>query len=237
MSEAQKNISLMLQMGMSGKAEDFFSWHKLFTHIHEYSFPQQDPRFKNFCNKIGELFLPLEISLEKVKDVLEQQVFLDVAAYSPKRQEYTPLLREENICWENFFLVHCDKDFSGIQMVRSVFLNVLSGLGTKRNRCQNFSIAITEAIENAVKFSNCDLVAVYYRIYNRVHIRYIEVFIVNGYDQEISSFDQEKYQEGASLMRGVLVMSSLFDKVDIEYNSEYRVMEFSSTYKMMKIKI
>lgn len=225
-------------MGASGRVEDFLAWNNFYTHLKDFSFPKENPKLSQLLNSVAQNFdNTKEFSLVDVRKVLEELTFLEIAEYQPKLRQYAPLLHKVTLPAQNYFFVHKDETFLGIQLTRSIFLNLLTSLRERESRCQNFAIAVTEAIENAVKFSTHDLIVVEYRLKNYLKRQIIEIYIINGSKQISSnSAQEEKFSENSSLMRGVLVMSSLLDNVNIRYNEEWKQMEFSASYKLANIK-
>lgn len=235
MDNLQNNILQLLSMGFTGSVDDFFSWARLYSNLEDYSLPPKNPKLSNLVKKFSQDFVKIKnISKDKVQAALEQLNFLEMAEYIEKYKYFAPSFSKLTIPKNNAFLAHRDSSFSGIQMSRSVFFNLLCSLPERRNRCENFAIAITEAIENAIKFSTSDLIAIDYAIKTKMNRKILFVYIINAVEEigvEASAIE-EKFSESKSLMRGILMMNSLLDEMEIQHNEEWGQMEFSCSYKL-----
>lgn len=235
MDNLQNNILQLLTMGFTGSVADFFSWVQLYSNLDDYRLPPKNPQLPTLVKQVSQDFVKItNVSKEKVQTALEQLNFLEMAEYIEKHDYYAPSLSKLTIPKKNVFLAHRDSSFAGIQMSRSVFFNLLSSLSERRNRCENFAIAITEAIENAIKFSTAELIAIDYVIKTKMNRKVLFVYIINAVEETgiDASAIEEKFSESKSLMRGILMMNSLLDEMDIQHNEDWGQMEFSCSYKL-----
>ncbi|MBX7058729.1 MAG: ATP-binding protein [Leptospirales bacterium] len=119
---------------------------------------------------------------------------------------------------------------SPIQMVRSRLERFLRFHRIAEEDVIDLTIATTEAIENAVKYSDHTAINVFYEL------RGGEFFIriVNWMDEVIPEKDIEsgKYSPATTLMRGMMVMVKLFDNVDLDISDERRQVIFSASRKL-----
>ncbi len=121
---------------------------------------------------------------------------------------------------------------SPIQMVRSRLERFLDFHKISEEDVIDLTIATTEAIENAVKYSDHTAINIYYEVRDgEFHIR-----IVNWVNEVRPEDDIEagKYSPATTLMRGMMVMVKLFDSVDLDISDERRQVVFSATRKLRR---
>lgn len=115
---------------------------------------------------------------------------------------------------------------SPIQMVRSRLETFLRFHGASEDFVMDVSIATTEAMENAVKYSDHSPISILYFIEDGTfHIR-----ITNRLSEVRLEKDIEagKYTSTTTLMRGMMVMVKLFDEMDIEIKEDEKMAVFSA---------
>lgn len=113
-----------------------------------------------------------------------------------------------------------------IQMVRSCMEAFLRFHGASEDTVMDISIATTEAMENAVKYSDHSPISVSYWINDGVFF----ISITNRLsdvrlEQDIAD---GKYTSTTTLMRGMMVMVKLFDEMDIQIREEEKIAVFSA---------
>ncbi|HMW61958.1 MAG TPA: ATP-binding protein [Leptospiraceae bacterium] len=115
---------------------------------------------------------------------------------------------------------------SPIQMVRSCMEAFLRSQGTADETLMDISIATTEAMENAVKYSDHSPIEVSYSVENGV----FHIMIKNRLSEVRLEKDIEagKYTSTTTLMRGMMVMVKLFDEMDIEILEEEKLAVFQA---------
>lgn len=117
-----------------------------------------------------------------------------------------------------------------IQMVRSRLEAFLRCHGASESDIIDLSIATTEAVENAVKYSDHTVIHVEYEILDgEFRIRIINPIKEAAPEQDIEA---GKYNSATTLMRGMMVMVKLFDAVDLDISEERRRVTFSATRKL-----
>jgi anti-sigma regulatory factor (Ser/Thr protein kinase) len=117
-----------------------------------------------------------------------------------------------------------------IQMVRSRLEAFLRFHGASESDIIDLSIATTEAIENAVKYSDHTVILVEYEISaGEFRIRIVNPIKEAAPEQDIEA---GKYSSATTLMRGMMVMVKLFDAVDLDISEERRRVTFSATRKL-----
>ena len=117
-----------------------------------------------------------------------------------------------------------------IQMVRSRLESFLRSHAAHESDIIDISIATTEAMENAVKYSDHKEITVGYGIEDgKFSIR-----IVNriGETELESDIEQGKYTGSITLMRGMMVMVKLFDDVDIDISEDEGLAIFKATTEL-----
>jgi len=130
---------------------------------------------------------------------------------------------------EGFFVAN-DMRLSPLQYIRSRVQNFCDAKGVINAHRDEIVISVTEAAENAIKYSNVLPVYIYHGIENEEYfIRAINSVNDLNLKDEIS---RGKFSEDVSLMRGVLVMSKLLDFLDIIRDVEKKRVEFIGRKKI-----
>lgn len=121
---------------------------------------------------------------------------------------------------------------SPIQMVRSRLEAFLRNHGAPNLDIVDISIATTEAMENAVKYSDHGMIDVEYSIENKV----FQIKIVNkiGDIKPEADIESGKYSGSITLMRGMMVMVKLFDEVDIDIAEDKDLAIFTAKHVLGK---
>ncbi|MCB1165389.1 MAG: ATP-binding protein [Leptospiraceae bacterium] len=119
---------------------------------------------------------------------------------------------------------------SPIQMVRARLEVFLRLHGVSDEVIVDMSIATTEAMENAVKYNDHNPIEILYSLEGgefRIEIR-------NGLREVEIERDIEagKYNSSLTLMRGMMVMSKLFDELDIDIKDAENVAIFTARKKV-----
>lgn len=130
-------------------------------------------------------------------DYLEDYVSADISPY-PDRYEFD-----------------CPRDIddSPIQFFRSRLLHFLRQKGIPTAAEVDIVIAAVEAIENAVKYSSAGVIGVTFEMDGNI----FRIQVSNQIRPAVPDYDIEigKYDSSRTLMRGMMVMSRLFDEMDI----------------------
>lgn len=128
------------------------------------------------------------------------------------------------------FFVSNNMQQSPLQYIRSRVQNFCDSKGIIDSHRDEVVISVTEAAENAIKYSNALPVFIEQGIENGEYfIRAINSVSDLNLKDEIS---RGKFSEDVSLMRGVLVMSKLLDFLDIVRDLEKRRVEFVGRKKV-----
>ena len=120
---------------------------------------------------------------------------------------------------------------SPIQLVRSRLDAFLRKHQISEEVIIDLSIGTTEAMENAVKYSDHEQISVFYEITPE---RVFSIKIVNSLDEIAPEKDiaSGKYSGTATLMRGMMIMVKLFDEMDIDIKDDDNVAVFTATRKI-----
>ncbi len=141
----------------------------------------------------------------------------------------------ENFSFSNYieFLAPTNLQNSPIQFVRSRLISYLNYFQVVESLIYDIIIGVVEAVENAVKYSIDDTIYVRYFIENNVF--YVE--IQNKYKEPeiFTDINKGKYDSSLTLMRGMMVMSKLFDEMDIDLIQNKQVAVFRAK-KILKFK-
>jgi anti-sigma regulatory factor (Ser/Thr protein kinase) len=119
---------------------------------------------------------------------------------------------------------------SPLQYIRSRVQNFCDSKGVIESHRDEIVISVTEAAENAIKYSNVIPVFIEHGIEkDEYFIRAINSVNDLNLNDEIS---RGKFSEDVSLMRGVLVMSKLLDYLDIARDVDKKRVEFVGRKKV-----
>lgn len=120
---------------------------------------------------------------------------------------------------------------SPIQLVRSRLDAFLRKHRINEEIIIDLSIGTTEAMEDAVKYSDHEQIEVSYEITPE---RVFNIKIVNSLDEIAPEKDiaSGKYSGTATLMRGMMIMVKLFDEMDIDIKDEENVAVFTATRQL-----
>ncbi|MFN3605058.1 MAG: ATP-binding protein [Leptonema sp. (in: bacteria)] len=185
----ENQIKEMAASGLFGTIKEFYFWHSFL--YNEFKID-----YKDFSKIFHEMIS---------NQILANQTNLKNEYIYNKKFNFSSFVE---------FISPVDFKYSPIQFVRSKLISFLNYFQVQEEVVYDIIIGVVEAVENAVKYSADDKIYIKYFIENNVF--YVE--IRNKYKQpEINKdIDQGKYNSTVTLMRGVLVMSKLFDEMDID---------------------
>lgn len=117
-----------------------------------------------------------------------------------------------------------------LHYIRSKVQNFCSYYNFNANELDEIVISVTEAGENAVKYSDRHTVVIEQKIVDNDY----RICVYNSISETDlnDEINRGKFSEDVSLMRGVLVMSKLLDSLQIERNSEKSRVEFFGHKKL-----
>lgn len=197
--ELEKELSEMLGSGLVGTSKDFYQWVRM----------EIKRKFKEHP----------DCSLEDVTSILEDwksEGRIEPGKYDPR--EYS--LPSDSSLWkkvgreERFFLLGAI-EYSPMQFVRSRLSWFLEQYNTPPELILDLCIATVEAVENAVKYGDGEVVEVEFIVDKS---RLFRIQLINNVKEQNLQDDirRGKYSSTATLMRGMMVMQKLFDKVDLD---------------------
>lgn len=222
--------------GVHGSADNFLQWVEMYGALAANPLPLNLREFQAILDaQIGP-----SGSLEKSElneNLMQQQIMrlFDAGAtevilpYSELRWRNHAEWIFQNASSEGFFVVN-DIKLSPLQYIRSRVQNFCDSKGVIEAHRDEIVISVTEAAENAIKYSNVLPVYIHHGIENSEYsIRAINSVNDVNLKDEIS---RGKFSEDVSLMRGVLVMSKLLDFLDIVRDLERKRVEFVGRKKI-----
>lgn len=224
-------ILQILMQGGHGDERVLLSWGKMFLALKKSGLADNLGEYNEQYQKSIKLFEKYDESFldEKAfKKGLAALIKKDLVKKTGKYNEYcladTHKWVFHNKQQEVFFAGN-DLEHEPLQYVRSRVQNFCSMLNIEQEQTEEIIIAVTEAAENSVKYSNEYTFVVDHGIRGaEYHVAFFNSISEINLNDEIS---RGKFSEEASLMRGVLVMSKLLDDIDIERNNEKSRVEFS----------
>lgn len=229
-------LEVIFRAGVHGSAENFRQWVEMYRQLARETLPDNLIQFDPFLKKqVGEINRFDSITLDEMT-LQNELIRLFDAGLTEVILPYSELRwrnRRDWACYtatsESFFVSNT-LQFSPLQYIRSRVQNFCEVKGISNAQRDEIVISVTEAAENAIKYSNI------HPVYVEHGIEGDEYFIraMNSVDdvnlkQEIS---RGKFSEDVSLMRGVLVMSKLLDYLDIVRDADRRLVEFVGRKKI-----
>ena len=118
-------------------------------------------------------------------------------------------------------------EFSPMQFVRSKLESFLRNNNIPDDKILDISIGTVEAVENAVKYGNGELVDVKYSVSRNGSFE-IEMINRIGKSSITDDIERGKFSEATTLMRGMMVMQKLFDEMDLDIREEESLVRFSA---------
>jgi len=222
--------------GVHGSADNFRQWVEMYRLLAAKPLPTNLGEYQKILNvQVGDA-TRLE-NAELTDSFLQREVMrlFDAGAtevilpYSELRWRNHREWVFNNSMTEAFFVVN-DIKLEPLQYIRSRVQNFCDSKGMNPSHRDEIVISVTEAAENAIKYSNVLPVYIEHGIENEEYfIRAINSVNDLNLKDEIS---RGKFSEDVSLMRGVLVMSKLLDFLDIVRDTERKRVEFIGRKKV-----
>ncbi|MCS7204325.1 MAG: ATP-binding protein [Leptospiraceae bacterium] len=204
LNKIENRILYMGKLGLFGTLKEFYCWY-------QYLFNEA---------------VPMRTFLKIFMKLIKSKVFIN---YDNLKHEY---IYNSEILFGNSveFTFPIDLKCSPIQFVRSRMISFLKSHKVQEELLYDIIIASTEAVENAVKYSSHDEIYIKYYIENKTF--YVE--IRNHYEiPEIQKdIKRGKYDSSLTLMRGMLVMSKLFDEIDFDRIEDKKIAIFRASKKL-----
>ena len=218
--------------GVSASQETLLSWCKMFeelakehlgdTPLSEFQLDlqQQLSQFANtFFDEIKNL------TLDSIRDYLEGEVEkgnIKIMMGQGMEKKYRLAdIKKTNLykSQKEVFFLSSQLSYKPAYFFQSKLQNWLQELGVSNNEIIELCIATTEAIENTIKYSDRKLVVVCQSLEKQKY----KLFMANFAQLTSNGFPQGKHSERASLTRGILIMSKIFDEFNIDQNDKKNI--------------
>lgn len=204
----KNEIILLGQKGLFGCIKEFYSWYKFIYNIDNLNSKEF---YKTFYS------------------LVQEKIFIKNPEF---KNEYIYNLPLKFSNYVEFVGPSMLKN-SPIQFVRSQLLSFLRFHEVDEELIYDIIIGVVEATENAVKYSFDDKIFVKYFIeHNKFYIEIQNKYKIPEIREDIA---KGKYNSSITLMRGMLVMSKLFDEMNINLIEEHKTAIFQATKKLIKI--
>ncbi|GIX43413.1 MAG: anti-sigma regulatory factor [Leptospiraceae bacterium] len=207
-NELENQIIQMGESGLFGTIKEFYFWHYFLFHPEELT-------YKNFSKVFHQL--------------IKKNIFRNNENY---KNEYIYNLELSFTRFMEYY-APASLNFSPIQFVRSRLLSFLNFHKIDEDIIYDIIIASIEATENAVKYSSDDKIYVKYFIEENTF--YIEIHNKYKIPEIKKDIENGKYDSSITLMRGMLVMSKLFDEMDIDLIENKEIAIFQAKKKIVPI--
>lgn len=205
LGEIEARIRELLANGVTGNSQDFLSWIRMDT-IRRL---REEPVYPS--EWVLKILDDLVASKDAAKGKLDPREYT-LSPDSPLRKK--PSKKEE-------YLILGKTEFQPMQYVRSRMESFLRNNKVDEDLIVDLTIGSIEAVENAVKYGDGGSVEVSYSIEreNLFKIRLVNNLRELNLEEDI---ERGKFSSTATLMRGMMVMQKLFDKMDLEILEDKR---------------
>ena len=232
MNSLRNFLIQLFNEGVHGNLETIFAWSQMLRSIFEIGLPQnlqefQDDFAQSFANKFLIYNKILKsISLADTQAELEQLEEDQIIEIIPPYNEYRLIDHQNWVFEDDTDILFCGNDLSQepLQFIRSRIQNFCEFKGISKDVKYELIIAITEAAENAIKYSDQAPVIISHGIENGSY--FVNVYNSTSNLDVKTDINRGKFSEQTSLMRGVLVMSKLFDDLELNRDPESNVVVF-----------
>ena len=229
-------LETVFAAGVHGSADNFRQWASMYRQLSATPLPANLSEFQNVLDtQVGDAAKKSDVELSDAFMQKEIMRLFDAGAtevilpYSELRWRNHNEWVFHNDNAESFFVAN-DMKLSPLQYIRSRVQNFCDDKGVLTAHRDEIVISVTEAAENAIKYSNVLPVFVHHGIEKEEYfIKAINSVNDLNLKDEIS---RGKFSEDVSLMRGVLVMSKLLDFLDIVRDVERKRVEFIGRKKI-----
>ena len=225
----------ILQQGTEGDHEAFHSWCQMYLCLSKMTLSQ---KFSDYQNHFVNSFVNNQevykhdckgLSFDKVYSQLNTKVQEKIARkdqtggrekfllFDMKKSHLNNPEKKEIVFLTNIF--EHEPIYFFVAKIKNWFrLNEVD-----ERQILEASIAITEAIENAVKYSDGNPVIVNHSFIDKTY-----TFLISNSVKEISDdATQEELKKKDSLMRGVLIMSKLLDEFNLDRDNAKNIVTLS----------
>lgn len=229
-------LETVLFAGVHGSAENLKQWVEMYRKLGAQPLPENLAEYQSALDKQVKPMLEHD-TVQLTDDFLQKEVIrLFDAGATEVILPYSELRWRNQNDWvfhndnEEAFFVANELNLSPLQYIRSRVQNFCDSKGMIASHRDEVVISVTEAAENAIKYSNVLPVYIHHGLEkDEYFIRAINSVTDLNLKDEIS---RGKFSEDVSLMRGVLVMSKLLDFLDIVRDVDRRRVEFIGRKKV-----
>jgi Anti-sigma regulatory factor (Ser/Thr protein kinase) len=207
-NKLETQIIQMGKEGLFGNIKEFYFWNIFLFNSYDLSYKEFTKVFHQLIK--NNVFINNQNLKNEYKYNLEMKFSRFVEYFAPSNLNYSP-----------------------IQYVRSRLLSFLNYHKVDEEIIYDIVIASIEATENAVKYSSEDKIYVKYFIEN--YTFYIEIQNKYKIPEIQKDIENGKYNSSITLMRGMLVMSKLFDEMDINLIEDKKLAIFQAK-KLISVK-
>jgi len=207
-NKLETQIIQMGKEGLFGNIKEFYFWNIFLFNSYDLSYKEFTKEFHQLIK--NNVFVNNQNLKNEYKYNLEMKFSRFVEYFAPSNLNYSP-----------------------IQYVRSRLLSFLNYHKVDEEIIYDIVIASIEATENAVKYSSEDKIYVKYFIEN--YTFYIEIQNKYKIPEIQKDIQNGKYNSSITLMRGMLVMSKLFDEMDINLIEDKKLAIFQAK-KLISVK-
>jgi anti-sigma regulatory factor (Ser/Thr protein kinase) len=207
-NKLETQIIQMGKEGLFGNIKEFYFWNIFLFNSYDLSYKEFTKEFHQLIK--NNVFVNNQNLKNEYKYNLEMKFSRFVEYFAPSNLNYSP-----------------------IQYVRSRLLSFLNYHKVDEEMMYDIVIASIEATENAVKYSSEDKIYVKYFIEN--YTFYIEIQNKYKIPEIQKDIENGKYNSSITLMRGMLVMSKLFDEMDINLIEDKKLAIFQAK-KLISVK-
>ncbi|RME92518.1 MAG: hypothetical protein D6767_03085 [Candidatus Hydrogenedentota bacterium] len=237
--DASGLISYVMRQGVHGDKETIAKWVLMLIRMAREGLPENIAEYQNYFQQDVQTLLGDEDLNYWTKN--EQKLMLAIDAMVKEKkieiidpfQEFRLANHKEWVFYgkdKDIFFTASDLQAQPLQFIRSRVKNFCEMHRLSEATTDEIIISVTEAAENAIKYSNRYVWVFHHEIQGSEYkIRAINSVKDIDLQDEIQ---RGKFSEDVSLMRGVLVMSRLLDKLDLERDTQKKRVEFYGIKKI-----
>lgn len=211
-SQLKGELQALFSSGACGMADDFYKWVRMEIRRKFREFP--DLTIERTSAFLTDMIASGEIEADKFGAGEFRSAKINGVKKSPGsgRDQYQFIGEIE---------------FSPMQFVRSRLESFLKNNNVPEDKILDISIGTVEAVENAVKYGNGEMVEVKYSVSRNGSFE-IEMINKIGKSSIADDIERGKFSETTTLMRGMMVMQKLFDEMDLDIREGESVVRFSA---------
>lgn len=215
LGEIEARIRDLLANGLVGNSQDFHAWIRMDVVRRFREEPKIQPDW------IPQILDTLVASKDAIRGKFDPREY----SLSPESALHKKTVKKEE------YAILGKTEFQPMQYVRSRLETFLRENGVNDDLIVDLTIGSIEAVENAVKYGDGGTVEVSYSIERSglFKIRLVNNLRDLNIEEDI---ERGKFSSTATLMRGMMVMQKLFDKMDLEILEERKQALFMAEKKL-----